>query len=119
MTTAQISPLPTAADILTTSQFHAAVLALEPTIAVFDCDGTLWSGDAGVGFMNWTIERGLLSRDATEWLDNRYRAYLRGEVSELAICGEMVQVYHGLSEAEMRAAAAEFFAAKIAPRIFS
>jgi len=118
MTTAQITPLPTAAEILTTPRFHAAVLDLAPTIAVFDCDGTLWSGDAGVGFMKWTIERGLLSRDATEWLDNRYRAYLRGEVSELAICGEMVQVYHGLREAEMRAAAAEFFAAKIAPRIF-
>ena len=118
MTTAQITPLPTAAEILTTPRFHAAVLDLAPTVAVFDCDGTLWSGDAGVGFMKWTIERGLLSRDATEWLDNRYRAYLRGEVSELAICGEMVQVYHGLREAEMRAAAAEFFAAKIAPRIF-
>ena len=105
-------------QILTTAEFHAAVHALAPATAVFDCDGTLWSGDAGVGFMRWTIDHGLLSREAIDWLDDRYRAYLRGEVSELAICGEMVQIYQGLREAEMRAAAAEFFAAKIGPNIF-
>jgi phosphoserine phosphatase len=111
-------PAPLAAKILTTEQFHTAVLALEPAIAVFDCDGTLWSGDAGSTFMRWTIEKGLLSREATDWLDNRYRGYQRGEVSELAICGEMVQVYHGLREQEMRAAAAEFFATRIEANIF-
>ena len=105
-------------QVLSTADFHAAVLALSPTIAVFDCDGTLWSGDAGTSFMNWTIEKGLLSREATDWLDTRYRAYLRGEVSELAICGEMVQVYHGLREQELRLAAAQFFEEKIAPNIF-
>ena len=109
---------PPAPTILSTADFHAAVLALSPTIAVFDCDGTLWSGDAGSTFMHWTIERGLLSREATDWLDTRYRGYLRGEVSELAICGEMVQVYHGLREQELRAAAAQFFEEKIAPNIF-
>jgi phosphoserine phosphatase len=105
-------------QVLTTQQFHAAVLDLAPTVAVFDCDGTLWSGDAGSSFMHWTIERGLLSREATDWLDARYRAYKRGEVSELAICGEMVQVYHGLRETELRRAAAEFFEQRIAHRIF-
>jgi phosphoserine phosphatase len=44
------------------------------------------------------------------WLDDRYDGYKRGEVSELAICGEMVQVYHGLRVDTLRAAAAEFFA---------
>jgi phosphoserine phosphatase len=68
--------------------------------------------------MRWTIDRGLLSRDATDWLDRRYRAYTRGEVSELAICGEMVQIYHGLREQEMRAAAAQFFSTKVEPNIF-
>jgi phosphoserine phosphatase len=68
--------------------------------------------------MRWTVEGGLLSREAIDWLDDRYRAYLRGEVSELAICGEMVQIYQGLREAEMRAAAAEFFATQIEPNIF-
>jgi phosphoserine phosphatase len=103
---------------LTTADFHAAVHALAPTVAVFDCDGTLWSGDAGTGFMRWTVDGGLLSREAIDWLDDRYRAYLRGDVSELAICGEMVQIYHGLRESEMRAAAAEFFAERIEKNIF-
>ncbi|GAC1419981.1 MAG: hypothetical protein NVSMB62_13400 [Acidobacteriaceae bacterium] len=108
----------TAPQVLSTEDFHTAVLALAPKVAVFDCDGTLWSGDAGSGFMFWSIDQGLLSREATDWLDRRYRAYKRGEVSELAICGDMVQVYHGLRESEMRAAAAEFFRARIEPNIF-
>jgi phosphoserine phosphatase len=104
--------------ILITAEFHAAVHALAPAVAVFDCDGTLWSGDAGVGFMRWTVDGGLLSREAIGWLDDRYRAYLRGEVSEVAICGEMVQIYQGLRESEMRSAATEFFAARIEKNIF-
>ena len=113
----QVSPA-AKPQILTTADFHAAVHALAPATAVFDCDGTLWSGDAGTGFMRWTVDGGLLSRKAIDWLDDRYRAYLRGEVSELAICGEMVQIYQGLRESEMRAAAAEFFATRIEPNLF-
>ncbi|HEY0264919.1 MAG TPA: haloacid dehalogenase-like hydrolase [Granulicella sp.] len=103
---------------LTTSEFHASVLDLSPTIAVFDCDGTLWSGDAGSSFMTWTIDTGLLSRASSDWLDTRYRGYKRGEVSELAICGEMVQVYAGLKESELRKAAAEFFRHRVEMNIF-
>src|ERR1700743_542757 len=66
---------------LSTSEFHSAVYSLSPSVAVFDCDGTLWSGDAGVGFMKWTIETGLVSREATDWIDSRYRGYMKGEVS--------------------------------------
>jgi phosphoserine phosphatase len=109
---------PTIPHILSTADFEAAVLDLSPRIAVFDCDGTLWSGDAGSAFMHWTIDTGLLSRTAIEWLDNRYRRYKRGEVSELAICGEMVQVYQGLREDEIRRSARDFFRAKIEPHIF-
>ncbi len=83
---------------LSTAEFHSAVHALSPSVAVFDCDGTLWSGDARTGFMNWTIETGLVSREATDWIDARYRGYLRGEISEIAICGEMVQMYQRLCE---------------------
>ena len=64
------------------------------------------------------MESGLLSREACDWLDARYRAYLHDDVSELAICGEMVQVYRGLREAEMRSAAQTFFSHYIQPRIF-
>ena len=104
--------------ILSTAEFHAAVDELAPQTAVFDCDGTLWSGDAGTGFMRWSIETGLLEREAIDWLDERYRGYLRGDVSEIDICGEMVQVYQGLRESEVRAAAAEFFRTRIENNIF-
>jgi phosphoserine phosphatase len=103
---------------LTTQDFHAAVHDLAPAVAVFDCDGTLWSGDAGSTFMTYTVQTGLLSRDATDWLDDRYRLYKRGEVSELAICGEMVQVYAGLAESELRRSAREFFRTRIERNIF-
>lgn len=103
---------------LTTDAFHASVHALSPKVAVFDCDGTLWSGDAGSSFMKWTIDSGLVSREATDWIDARYRAYNRGEVSEIAICGEMVQIYQGLREDELRRAARDFFASKIERNIF-
>lgn len=103
---------------LTAAQFFERVETAQPKVAVFDCDGTLWAGDAGVGYMRWTMETGLLSRDACDWLDARYRAYLGGEVSELAICGEMVQVYRELRESELRQAAQDFFDRIIRPQIF-
>jgi HAD superfamily phosphoserine phosphatase-like hydrolase len=107
-----------AVNRLSTSEFHAGVHALSPKVAVFDCDGTLWSGDAGSEFMHWTIETGLVSREMTDWIDARYRGYLKGEVSELAICGEMVQMYQRLREEEMRRAAAVFFESRIEQNIF-
>ena len=111
-------PLPQGILRLSTAQFHAAVHALSPRLAVFDCDGTLWSGDAGSAFMRWSMEQGLLSREASDWLSERHRAYRNGTVSELVICGEMVQVYNGLRDQEMRTAAAAFFAAEVEKNIF-
>ncbi len=105
-------------QILSTPDFEFSVLNLRPRIAVFDCDGTLWSGDAGSSFMRWSVETGLLSRSAADWLAERYQGYKRGGVSEIAICGEMVQVYQGLRESEMRRAAREFFRTQIEPNIF-
>lgn len=113
MTTAIQAPV-----VLATEDFHARVHSLSPKVAVFDCDGTLWSGDAGSTFMWWTMDQGLLSRESTDWLTARYAGYRRGEVSELAICGEMVQVYAGLRESELRQAAAQFFANQIEQNIF-
>lgn len=68
--------------------------------------------------MHWTIEKGLVSRETIDWIDARYRGYNRGAVSELAICGEMVQMYQGLREAELRTAAKDFFAAQIERNLF-
>jgi phosphoserine phosphatase len=102
----------------TSDEFRRAVLTPAPRIAVFDCDGTLWNGDAGVGFMNWSIEAGLLSRNSSDWIDDRHRLYRQGQVSEIAICGEMVQVYASLRDEELRRAAARFFAAHVDSQIF-
>ena len=99
-------------------ELRRAVLSPPPRIAVFDCDGTLWDGDAGLGFMTWSMEAGVLSRDASDWIDARHRLYRQGEVSELQICGEMVQVYAGLREDELRRAAARYFASHVEAQIF-
>jgi phosphoserine phosphatase len=96
-----------------------AILAEKPRVAVFDCDGTLWSPDAGFGFMRWSLEQGLVSRQATEWLDARYREYLAGTVDEATMCGEMVQVYAGLREQEMCQAATRFVGEHVVPKIFT
>ena len=103
---------------LSTLEFIEAVHDLSPRVAVFDCDGTLWSGDAGSSFMNWTVETGLVSREMSDWIDSRYRGYLKGDVSEAAICGEMVQMYQRLHEDEMRRAANVFFESRIERNIF-
>lgn len=99
-------------------EFERLVLGSGPKVAVFDCDGTLWGGDAGYGFMAWSLEQGLVSRSTTDWIDTRHRAYRAGQVSEVEICGEMVQMYAGLREHELRAAASRYFDEFIRPRIF-
>jgi phosphoserine phosphatase len=100
-------------------QLERLVLEAAPKIAVFDCDGTLWSGDSGHGFMVWSIDQGLVSRSSSDWMDTRYRAYLTGSVDEARICGEMVQIYAGLREQELRAAAARYVTEHVSPHIFS
>ena len=114
LTSLQASPIVR----FTHEEFRRSVFSRTPRIAVFDCDGTLWSGDAGLGFMTWSMDAGVLSRDASAWIDARHRLYRHDEVSELEICGEMVQIYAGLRDEELRRAAARFFAAHIEAEIF-
>jgi len=92
----------------TAADFKRLVLESKPKVAVFDCDGTLWGHDSGYGFMAWSLEQGLVSRSTTDWIDNRHRSYRAGNVTEHEICGEMVQMYAGLRDLELRAAAAEY-----------
>jgi phosphoserine phosphatase len=101
------------------AELERLVTELHPKVAVFDCDGTIWGGDAGYGFMIWSIEQGLVSRAASDWIDTRHRAYMAGKVSELEICGEMVQIYAGLREQELRSAAAEFVRLHVQHRVFA
>ena len=100
-------------------EFEKQVLEINPRVAVFDCDGTLWSGDSGYGFMVWSIEQGLVSRSTSDWIDNRHRAYRAGNVSELQICGEMVQIYAGLREQELQVAAAQYVREFVRGRVFA
>jgi len=102
----------------TAAEFKRLVLECKPKVAVFDCDGTLWGGDAGYGFMAWSLEQGLVSRSTTDWIDNRHRSYRAGHVSEEDICGEMVQMYAGLRDQELRAAAAQYVSEFVHDRIF-
>lgn len=102
-----------------TGDFEKLVLQRKPKIAVFDCDGTLWGGDAGCGFMVWSLEQGLVSRSTSDWIDTRYRGYLAGNVSEAQICGEMVQIYAGLHEDELQVAASRYVSQFVRSRVFA
>ncbi|MDE3188425.1 MAG: haloacid dehalogenase-like hydrolase [Acidobacteriota bacterium] len=103
----------------TAQEFERLVLSSKPRVAVFDCDGTLWGGDSGYGFMVWSLEQGLVSRSASDWIDTSYRAYLAGSINEARICGEMVQIYAGLREQELRAAAAKYVDGFVRGRAFA
>ena len=94
------------------------VLALAPRVAVFDCDGTLWSGDGGQDFLFWEIEQRLLPRAVADWVIPRYADYKAGKVDEETMCGEMVTVHAGIEVSRIEAAAEKFIEEVIAPRIF-
>ncbi len=100
------------------TNFVQSVLHKRPKIAVFDCDGTLWSGDAGADFFYYEIERGLIPADVSKWALARYADYKAGKVGEIEMCGEMVQIHEGIDEREIRLVAREFVASTVAPRIF-
>ena len=100
------------------ARFIESVLALKPEIAVFDCDGTLWSGDAGADFFYWEIERGVVSREVGEWARTRYQEYKAGAVNEAQMCGEMVTMNRGISHRAMQRAAEEFFNQVVSHRMF-
>jgi phosphoserine phosphatase len=99
-------------------RFSDSVLALRPRVAVFDCDGTLWSGDSGADFFDWEVERGLIAPDVARWATERYKDYKAGNVGEDTMCGEMVTMNAGSSLQALQEAAEEFFSSVVEPRIF-
>lgn len=105
-------------DLVPPERFYDSVLSKKPKVAVFDCDGTLWQGDTGSEFMNWTITTGIVSRESADRIGDRYQLYREARVSEAEICGEMVQIYAGLPEQQLRDAARFFFQQKFERRIF-
>jgi len=98
--------------------FIESVLQLAPRVTTFDCDGTLWSGDAGEGFFSWEIEQGLVSPEIARWARDRYADYRGGKVSEEVMCGEMVTMHHGLREGEVQQACDRYFALSVEKQIF-
>lgn len=108
----------TRSSIISSQEFINSVLVLKPRIAAFDCDGTLWSGDAGERFFDWEIKRGIVDRRLGEAMRARYAEYKAGKVSEDDMCGEMVTMHAGLSDGDLMAAATEFMASSFPGRIF-
>jgi phosphoserine phosphatase len=100
------------------AEFIDSVLRLNPRFAVFDCDGTLWAGDAGEGFFDWELKQGVLSDEIMRWARPRYADYKAGKVSEDNMCGEMVTMHRGLPEADVQRAANRFFDETFANQIF-
>jgi phosphoserine phosphatase len=98
--------------------FIESVLVLQPKLAVFDCDGTLWAGDAGEGFYHWELNRGFMSDETVHWARSRYADYKAGKVDEATMCGEMVTIHRGLSELEVQNAATEYFEENFVQQIF-
>ena len=98
--------------------FVDSVLRLQPRLAVFDCDGTLWAGDAGEGFFDWELQRGVVSDEVVRWARARYAEYRAGKVSEDDMCGEMVSMHRGLAEGKLQQAANQYFEENVVSQIF-
>lgn len=99
-------------------EFIESVLRLEPRVAAFDCDGTLWSGDAGERFFDWEIREGIVSADVAMAMRARYVEYKAGKVGEEDMCGEMVTMHKGLTDNAMMDAATKFMSENFPGRIF-
>jgi phosphoserine phosphatase len=94
---------------LSASEFIDSVLRLHPCVAAFDCDGTLWSGDAGEGFFDWEIRQGVVGPEVGRAMRARYAEYKAGKVSEEQMCGEMVTMHKGMADSELLHTAADYF----------
>jgi phosphoserine phosphatase len=99
-------------------KFADSILSLRPRVAVFDCDGTLWSGDSGADFFYWEIERGMVPPEVAQWATARYEDYKAGKVDEDTMCGEMVTINAGIAMQALEEAAEEFFPSVVEQRIF-
>jgi len=100
------------------AEFVESVLSLKPRVATFDCDGTLWSGDAGEGFFSWELKQELVSQQIADWARARYADYKAGKVPEDVMCGEMATMHHGFREEVVQQACDAYFGQGIAPNIF-
>jgi HAD superfamily phosphoserine phosphatase-like hydrolase len=98
--------------------FIDSILRQEPQLAVFDCDGTLWSGDAGEQFFAWEQDEELVPEETVRSMRARYADYKAGNVAEEIMCGEMVTMHKGMIEADVQRAATRFFDLTFVDNIF-
>lgn len=98
--------------------FVDSVLRLRPRVAAFDCDGTLWSGDAGEGFFDWEIKQGFVPPELGRAMRARHNEYKAGKVSEEQMCGEMVSMHRGMRESTLLATTADYFDHSFPSEIF-
>jgi phosphoserine phosphatase len=98
--------------------FVEQVLSLRPRIAVFDCDGTLWTNNSGEDFFYWSMDRAMVSDEIVRWAKARYEDYRRGKVDETVMCGEMTSMYAGVKVVDLEVAIEKFFEEVVAPNIF-
>ncbi len=108
----------TATSPLKSADFVDSVLRLQPRLATFDCDGTLWAGDAGEGFFDWELKQPLLPDEIARWARPHYADYKAGKVDEDTMCGEMVTMHRGLADAEVQRAANQYFDENFVAQIF-
>lgn len=95
-----------------------SVLYLRPALAVFDCDGTLWSGDVGERFFDWELKSGVFPDDVVRSARARYADYRAGKVYEDDMCGEMVTIHKGMRESEVLRMSGDFFDRHFSGQIF-
>ena len=100
------------------ASFLDSVLGLEPRVAAFDCDGTLWSGDVGEGFFAWELQQGIVSEAIAKSMRARYADYKAGRVSEDDMCGEMVTMHKGMPESALMRATSDYFENSFPGHIF-
>ena len=103
---------------LNRDEFLESVVRLEPRVAAFDCDGTLWSGDTGERFFDWEIKQGIVPAEVGHAMRARYLEYKAGRVSEDAMCGEMVTMHKGMTESAIMKAASDFMEQSFPGHIF-
>jgi len=68
--------------------------------------------------MVWSIEVGLVSRNASDWIDSRYRLYQRGESPRSRCAVRWCSFTTAFVRIELRHAAQEYFRTHIEAQIF-
>lgn len=98
--------------------FVESVVQLKPRVAAFDCDGTLWSGDAGESFFSWEIKNEIVPQALGQKMLAMYSEYKAGRVREDEMCGAMVTMHAGMLEEVLIRVAGDFFETAFPGTIF-